>query len=294
MSAYYNENDEEKAAWLRELIRQNVVAPGEVDERSIQQVDAADLAGFSQCHFFAGIGVWSYSLRLAGWPDNRPVWTGSCPCPSFSAAGKGEGFDDPRHLWPAWYRLIPESNPPTIFGEQADDAIGYGWLDLVQTDLERANYAVGKAVLGACSVGAPHIRQRLYFLAESMHSERRAVDVGGEDGRNGAHDRRKETHGLTGTRNQVLRMAHASVARFQERERDERRCNCFGSRESVYRSVFRGDRMKNVQEVLLQKTLELAQVRLQVDALRITAMLLLVDEDPDPLNTRGVNEGRAE
>ena len=175
---YYNENDAEKAAWLRELIRQNVVAPGEVDERSIQQVAAADLRGFRQCHFFAGVGVWSYALRLAGWPDDRPVWTGSCPCPSFSAAGKGEGFDDPRHLWPAWYRLIPQSNPPTIFGEQADDAIGYGWLDLVQTDLERAHYAVGKAVLGACSVGAPHIRQRLYFCAharwQEAHGEPRA------------------------------------------------------------------------------------------------------------------------
>jgi DNA (cytosine-5)-methyltransferase 1 len=67
------------------------------------------------------------------------VWTGSCPCPSFSAAGKGEGFDDARHLWPDWARLIRECKPPVIFGEQADDAIGYGWLDLVQTDLEAAD-----------------------------------------------------------------------------------------------------------------------------------------------------------
>ena len=164
MSVYYNENDEEKAAWLRELIRAGVVADGEVDERSIKKVEAADLRGFAQCHFFAGIGVWSYALRLAEWPDDRPVWTGSCPCPSFSAAGKGGGFNDPRHLWPDWARLIRIGKPATIFGEQADDAIGYGWLDLVQTDLEREAYAVGKAVLGACSVGAPHIRQRLYFV----------------------------------------------------------------------------------------------------------------------------------
>src|ERR1700683_4654041 len=165
MSVWYNENNPQKAAWLRELIRQNVIAPGEVDERSITEVDAAELRDFTQCHFFAGIGVWSYSLRLAGWDHDRPVWSGSCPCPSFSAAGKGGGFNDPRHLWPAWSRLIGECRPATIFGEQADDAIGYGWLDLVQTNLERADYAVGKAVLGACSVGAPHIRQRLYFCA---------------------------------------------------------------------------------------------------------------------------------
>jgi DNA (cytosine-5)-methyltransferase 1 len=182
VSAYYNENDEEKAAWLRELIRRGIVASGEVDTRSIAQVWAEDLEGFTQHHFFAGIGIWSYALRLAGWPDDRPVWTGSCPCPSFSAAGKGAGFDDPRHLWPDWARLIRKRRPATIFGEQADDAIGYGWLDLVQTDLERENYAVGKAVLGACSVGAPHIRQRLYFVGHSTR-ERQSFGHGEPSGK---------------------------------------------------------------------------------------------------------------
>lgn len=172
MKAYYNENDAEKAACLRQFITDGLIAPGEVDERSIKDVQPSDLRGFSQCHFFAGFGVWSYALRLAGWPDKRSVWTGSCPCPSFSSAGKGQGFDDPRHLWPDWSRLICECKPATVFGEQADDAIGYGWLDLVQTDLERAHYAVGKAVLGACSVGAPHIRQRLYFVGHLEHSPR--------------------------------------------------------------------------------------------------------------------------
>lgn len=168
---YYNENDAEKAACLREFITANLIAPGEVDERSIEQVQSNDLRGFSQCHFFAGFGIWSYALRLAGWPDDRPVWTGSCPCPSFSAAGKGKGFDDPRHLWPAWERLISIGRPPTLFGEQADDAIGYGWLDLVQTDLERAHYATGKAVLTAAGLGAPHCRERLYFMAHAQITE---------------------------------------------------------------------------------------------------------------------------
>jgi hypothetical protein len=145
--AYYNEIEPFAAEWLRQLIKADLIAPGEVDERSIEQVEPADLAGFTQCHFFAGIGVWSYALRLAGWPDDRPVWTGSCPCPSFSAAGKGQGFDDARHLWPAWYRLIRECRPATLFGEQVDKAIGFGWLDLVQTDLESEAYSVGKRYL---------------------------------------------------------------------------------------------------------------------------------------------------
>lgn len=101
---YYNEFDPGAAAWLRELIRAGLIADGEVDERSILDVSADDLRGFTQVHFFAGIGGWSYALRLAGWPDDRPVWTGSPPCQPFSAAGKQKGRDDARHLAPPFYQ----------------------------------------------------------------------------------------------------------------------------------------------------------------------------------------------
>jgi len=167
MPAYYNENDKGAAAWLRELIKAGMIAPGVVDERSIEDVKAEDLAGFDQCHFFAGIGGWSYALRLAGWPDSRPVWTGSCPCQPFSVAGKGKGKADKRHLWPEWFRLIKERKPTRVYGEQVASAINHGWLDLVFDDLERENYACGAICLPACSVGAAHIRQRLWFMADS-------------------------------------------------------------------------------------------------------------------------------
>lgn len=123
---YYNENDPFAADWLENLIRAAHIAPGPVDRRSVEEVRGDDLADFAQCHFFAGIGVWSHALRLAGWPDDRPVWTGSCPCQPFSAAGLGRGFDDERHLWPAWHRLVRERRPPVIFGEQvaSSDVIG--------------------------------------------------------------------------------------------------------------------------------------------------------------------------
>jgi len=170
-AAYYNECDPKAAAWLRELIKADLIAPGDVDERSITEVQPADLVGYTQCHFFAGIGGWSLALRLAGWPDDRPVWTGSCPCQPFSAAGKGEGAADSRHLWPEWFRLIRECRPGPVFGEQVASAVGHGWLDLVSTDLEGEGYAIGATVLGAHSVGAPHIRQRLWFVAEANVDE---------------------------------------------------------------------------------------------------------------------------
>jgi DNA (cytosine-5)-methyltransferase 1 len=169
--ALYHDFDELKCEVIREAIKARAITDGEVICGDIKQLAANDVRGFRRCHFFAGGGFWDLALNLAGWGD-EPVWTGSCPCPSFSAAGKGGGFDDPRHLWPDWARLIRECRPPVVFGEQADAAVGYGWVDLVQTDMEAATYAFGKVVFGAHSVGAPHIRQRLYFCAES-ESERR-------------------------------------------------------------------------------------------------------------------------
>lgn len=166
---YYNDNDPSAAAWLRELIKQKLIPPGDVDERSIADVTKADLEGYTQCHFFAGVGGWSEALRLAGWGADTPVWTGSCPCQPFSSAGKRQGEKDKRHLWPEFYRLIRECKPNIVFGEQVERAIGLGWLDGVFADLENENYTCGAAVLGAHSVNAPHIRQRLYWVADTKH-----------------------------------------------------------------------------------------------------------------------------
>jgi len=168
MAAYYNEYDPKAAAWLRELIKQGHIADGVVDERSIEDVIPTELAGFTQCHFFAGIGVWSYALRRAGWADDRPVWTGSCPCQPFSAAGKGAGFDDERHLWPAFHYLISQCQPAIVLGEQVASKDGLGWLDLVLSDLEATGYASGAVDLCAAGVGAPHIRQRLWWVGTRM------------------------------------------------------------------------------------------------------------------------------
>ncbi|MCL8292500.1 DNA cytosine methyltransferase [Klebsiella oxytoca] len=166
-AAYYNEIDPFAAQWLRNLIAAGHIAPGEVDERSIEDVTSDDLRGFTQCHFFAGIGVWSHSLRLAGWPDDRPIWTGSCPCQPFSAAGKGDGFADERHLWPHFFHLISERRPQHVFGEQVASGNANTWFDLVQADLEGVGYAFGLVPFTSAGVGAPHIRERAYWVANA-------------------------------------------------------------------------------------------------------------------------------
>src|SRR4030095_8456285 len=165
--AYYNEIDHAAAEWLRALIARGLIPAGTVDERSIVDVQPGDLAGYDQCHFFAGIGGWAYSVRLAGWPDDEPVWTGSCPCQPLSSAGQRKGHADQRHLWPAFHRLIAECRPATVFGEQVAGKDGREWLAGVRSDLEAAGYAIGAADLCAAGVGAPHIRQRLFWVADA-------------------------------------------------------------------------------------------------------------------------------
>lgn len=174
MKAYYNENNKYAAEWLRELIKAGLIADGYVDERSITEVKATDLIGFGQCHWFAGISGWSLALRLAGIPDDVPVWTASLPCQPWSGAGKQLGAADDRHLWPVFFNLVQECRPERILGEQVERAVGLGWLDGVQTDLESQGYTFGATVLGAHSVGGPHRRQRIYWVADAQHAERRA------------------------------------------------------------------------------------------------------------------------
>ncbi|OTI60723.1 DNA cytosine methyltransferase [Pseudomonas aeruginosa] len=166
--AYYNEFDPYAAQWLRNLIAAGHIAPGDVDERSIEDVHPDDLKHYTQCHFFAGIGVWSLALRRAGWPDDRPVWTGSCPCQPFSSAGEGAGFDDPRHLWPHFAWLIRQRRPGEVLGEQVASKDAEPWLDLVQTDLEAMEYAFGAIAFPSAGIGAPHIRDRTYWVANAM------------------------------------------------------------------------------------------------------------------------------
>jgi len=171
---FYNEWDPYAASWLRQLVEDGHIPPGEVDERDINTIDPDELIRYTQCHFFAGIGGWVYALRLANWGDRR-VWTGSCPCQPFSVAGNKKGASDKeRNLWPVWFNLIKVVRPDTVFGEQVASAVNekYQWLDAVSHDLEDEGYRIGSGILPACSVKAPHIRQRLWFVADTEHNGR--------------------------------------------------------------------------------------------------------------------------
>ena len=106
-----------------------------------------DLAGYDECHFFAGIGVWASAVaeaeEAAGHRLARPLFTGSCPCQPLSVAGQRQGHVDERHLWPAFHRLIAERRPATILGEQVAGKDGREWMAAVRHDLEAADMPSG-------------------------------------------------------------------------------------------------------------------------------------------------------
>jgi DNA (cytosine-5)-methyltransferase 1 len=234
---YYNEFDPFAAQWLRNLIAEGLIPKGIVDDRSIKEVVAADLAGFRQCHFFAGIGGWSYALQLAAWPEEREVWTGSCPCPPFSSAGKKKAcpgcggkrpvpcprrtgyficcecshawLADERHLWPEFWRLISERRPSIVFGEQVSGADGLVWFAGVRASLEICNYRVGAVDMPAACVGSPNIRQRLWWVG---HPNSIGQDSLGQFQKGNSTDTARDVCGL----------ANADIAGFRALPIDER------------------------------------------------------------------------
>lgn len=211
MAAYYNEIDPHAAQWLRNLIDAGHIAPGVVDERSIEDVRPSDLLGFTQCHFFAGIGVWSLALRRAGWPDDLPVWTGSCPCQPFSSAGAGGGFEDSRHLWPTFAWLIRQRKPPVILGEQVASKAVEPWVDLVHADLEAMDYAFGAVAFPSAGVGAPHIRDRLFWVGHANNARSQGHPRDGGSARRGGPIRSATAPSLS------LRVANSDRGRCEQR-----------------------------------------------------------------------------
>ncbi len=126
-----------------------------------------------------------------GWRDTtRLICQGGFPCQPYSAAGKRLGKEDARHLWPEMLRVIQECRPDAIVGENVSGIVSWdGGLvfEEVQTDLEAEGYEVQAVVVPACSVGAPHRRDRVWFVANA------GCNIG--DGRQNHKPRQGERYG---------------------------------------------------------------------------------------------------
>ena len=94
------------------------------------------------------------------------IITGGYPCQPFSVAGRKKGEEDPRHLWPEYFRLIKELRPSWVIGENVSGHIKLG-LDTVLKNLESEGYAARTFSISASSIGANHQRERVWIIANS-------------------------------------------------------------------------------------------------------------------------------
>jgi DNA (cytosine-5)-methyltransferase 1 len=103
---------------------------------------------------------------------NTTLLTGGFPCQPFSIAGKRKGNSDNRALWPQMFRIIQESKPTWVIGENVIGFTSLGFDETI-TDLESEGYKVITFNIPACACDAPHIRQRLWIVAHSNRKSSR-------------------------------------------------------------------------------------------------------------------------
>lgn len=153
------------------------------------------------------------------WRGGIDVLTGGFPCQPFSTAGKRLGKDDNRYLWPEMLRAIREIQPTWVIGEnvggiismvQPCDEVKVGCqtslleedyftkkeqeyvVETVCSDLEREGYSVQPVLIPACSVGAPHRRDRIWFVAHSVNRGYRNNERENRE-KNGIQEQYRET-----------------------------------------------------------------------------------------------------
>jgi DNA (cytosine-5)-methyltransferase 1 len=104
--------------------------------------------------------------------DTVDLVCGGFPCQPFSVAGKQQGKDDHRHLWPEMFRIIQETKPSWVIGENVAGFVSMA-LSEVCSDLESTGYEVQPVVIPACAVNALHRRDRVWILAYSDAAKQR-------------------------------------------------------------------------------------------------------------------------
>lgn len=120
------------------------------------------------------------------WRDRIDVLSGGFPCQPFSLAGKRKGTEDDRYLWPEMLRVIRTVRPRWVVGENVFGIINWSEgmvFDKVCSDLEAAGYEVQPYIIPACGVGAPHRRDRCWFVAHRTDASIETM----REGQDGVH-----------------------------------------------------------------------------------------------------------
>ena len=135
------------------------------------------------------------------------VVTGGFPCQPFSVAGKQKATSDDRHLWPEMFRIIKALQPRIVVGENVRGIVNIqdGMVfETVCTNLEDEGYEVQAFNIPAAGVGAPHRRERIWFVAtlgDPKHDGPLTDEIGGrnEEAYGGTEKRQNSSFEFEGT-----------------------------------------------------------------------------------------------
>lgn len=155
------------------------------------------------------------------WTDRIDVLTGGFPCQPFSLAGKRKGTEDDRYLWPAMLGVIRTVRPRWVVGENVYGIVNWSdglVFDTVCSDLEAAGYEVQPYIIPACGVGAPHRRDRVWFVGHYKKDDLWQRDSG-EELRTFAHRADTGIETMREGQDSLYAdefVAHADVQRFEK------------------------------------------------------------------------------
>ena len=169
MSIYYNDIDPYCCKVLRARIADGLLPQGDVDETDIRSVSGDTLRRYQQLHLFAGIGGFPLGMRMAGFPEDISVITGGFPCQDVSVGGRQAGLNGQRStLWFEYYRIIRDLRPQWVLAENVCGILSNEsgrFFGRVLSDLANGGYHATWQVLCARDFGAPHLRQRVFIVA---------------------------------------------------------------------------------------------------------------------------------
>ena len=103
------------------------------------------------------------------------IVTGGYPCQPFSQAGRRQGEEDERHLWPEMLRIIKSCQPRYVLAENVAGHVTMG-LDQVLTDLEDQGYTTRPIIVPACAKNAPHRRDRVWIIGQNVDDSNDSTD----------------------------------------------------------------------------------------------------------------------
>ena len=168
---------------------------------------------------FSDIKELNYETLRSNGINNIDIITGGYPCQPFSVAGRKKGEEDPRHLWPEYFRLVKELRPTWVIGENVSGHIKLG-LDTVLEDLESEGYSTRTFSISASSVGANHKRERVWIMAHSNDArDRTSGHEINRDGKKIIKEWQEQSQFKFGRQSQIMENSRRSLREGTEFER---------------------------------------------------------------------------